>query len=202
MALGAASFFLPCGFTQAVQVYALSTGSALQAGVVMAAFALGTAPGLISVGSLGALVKGRAAAHLFRFVGVAVCAFALVNLVGAAQILRPGWFAQTDTPLATERSENVVDQDGWQVVTTVQDWNGYTPEISAVYVNQPVRWEIDAQALSCASTMNLEAMGLGAVRLGLGINVFEFTPTKVGRLSYTCGMGMFAARIDVIEPPT
>ncbi|MDR2379327.1 MAG: sulfite exporter TauE/SafE family protein, partial [Bifidobacteriaceae bacterium] len=31
LALGAATFFLPCGFTQAVQVYALSTGSALQA---------------------------------------------------------------------------------------------------------------------------------------------------------------------------
>ena len=30
--LGAASFFLPCGFTQAVQIYALSTGSPLFAG--------------------------------------------------------------------------------------------------------------------------------------------------------------------------
>ncbi|MEI7901937.1 MAG: sulfite exporter TauE/SafE family protein [bacterium] len=34
--LGAASFFLPCGFTQAVQIYALSTGNPLTAGMIMA----------------------------------------------------------------------------------------------------------------------------------------------------------------------
>ena len=42
--VGAATFFLPCGFTQAVQVYALSTASPLAAGAIMATFALGTTP--------------------------------------------------------------------------------------------------------------------------------------------------------------
>jgi sulfite exporter TauE/SafE len=200
LALGAATFFLPCGFTQAVQVYALSTGSALQAGLVMAAFAFGTAPGLLSVGLLGSFAKGRAAAHVFRFVGVAVCAFALVNLLGAARILRPDWFAQPTAPLATQRSDNVVDVDGVQVMSTVQNGAGYTPKAAAVYVGQPVRWEVDAQSWSCASTMNLEAIGLGVVSLEPGLNVFEFTPNEVGVLAYTCGMGMFPARIDVIEP--
>ena len=36
---GAATFFLPCGFTQAVQLYAFSTGSPRAAGVIMATFA-------------------------------------------------------------------------------------------------------------------------------------------------------------------
>ncbi|MDR2565626.1 MAG: sulfite exporter TauE/SafE family protein [Bifidobacteriaceae bacterium] len=202
MALGAASFFLPCGFTQAVQVYALTSGGPMRAGLVMAVFALGTAPGLLGVGALGSLTSGRAAAHVFRFVGVAVCAFSLINLAGAAQILRPGWFAGPAAPLAQVRSENVADQDGWQVLRTVQDGTGYSPKTAAVYLGQPVRWEVDSQALGCASIMNLEAMGLGTVRLQTGLNVFEFTPTEVGALAYTCGMGMFPARIDVIEPPS
>jgi len=33
--LGAATFFLPCGFTQVVQLYAMTTASPLQSGVVM-----------------------------------------------------------------------------------------------------------------------------------------------------------------------
>ena len=41
-ALGAATFLLPCGFTQAVQLYALTTGSAVSAGLIMGVFALGT----------------------------------------------------------------------------------------------------------------------------------------------------------------
>ena len=49
--VGAATFFLPCGFTQAVQVYALSTASPLAAGAIMATFALGTTPGLLALGS-------------------------------------------------------------------------------------------------------------------------------------------------------
>ncbi|MDR1293588.1 MAG: sulfite exporter TauE/SafE family protein, partial [Bifidobacteriaceae bacterium] len=54
--LGAGSFFLPCGFTQAVQMYALSTGSPLRAGLTMAVFAVGTTPGLFAVGAAGSLV--------------------------------------------------------------------------------------------------------------------------------------------------
>jgi sulfite exporter TauE/SafE/copper chaperone CopZ len=199
--LGAASFFLPCGFTQAVQVYALASGSAVQAGLIMAAFALGTTPGLLGAGALGSLVSGRRAHHFFRFVGVAVCALALVNLMGAAQILRPGWFTRQPVETSTARSSNVEDSGERQVLKTVQNGAGYSPKVAAVYAGRPVRWEIDSQSLGCASTMNLEAMGLGVVSLKDGLNVFEFTPEATGVLAYTCGMGMFPAQIDVIEPP-
>src|SRR3954453_21289998 len=40
--LGAGSFLLPCGFTQAVQVYALSTGDPIRGALIMGGFALGT----------------------------------------------------------------------------------------------------------------------------------------------------------------
>src|SRR5665811_1525078 len=46
---GAATFFLPCGFTQAVQLYAFSTGSPGTAGAIMATFVIGTAPALSAV---------------------------------------------------------------------------------------------------------------------------------------------------------
>ena len=47
--VGAATFFLPCGFTQAVQIYAISTANPLTAGLVMATFAVGTTPGLLAL---------------------------------------------------------------------------------------------------------------------------------------------------------
>jgi sulfite exporter TauE/SafE len=42
--LGAATFVLPCGFTQSMQIYALSTGSFWTGALTMSAFALGTLP--------------------------------------------------------------------------------------------------------------------------------------------------------------
>jgi sulfite exporter TauE/SafE/copper chaperone CopZ len=199
LGLGAASFFLPCGFTQAVQIYALGTGDPLQAGLVMAVFALGTAPGLFSVGAAAALIRGRAAPHIFRAVGVLVIAFALVNITGAVRALQPALGAPT--ALATARSDNVTDDGDVQILRTTQTGVGYSPKQAAVYAGRPVRWEIQSEELSCASSMNLEAMGLGTVNLELGLNVFEFTPTKVGTLAYTCGMGMWPASIQVLPDP-
>ena len=62
---GALTFFLPCGFTQAMQLYAVSTGSFWQGMAIMGLFAIGTAPGLLSVGGLTAMVKGRTARIFF-----------------------------------------------------------------------------------------------------------------------------------------
>ncbi|NCP77121.1 sulfite exporter TauE/SafE family protein [bacterium] len=41
---GALTFFLPCGFTLAMQAYAITTGSFITGALTMMAFALGTAP--------------------------------------------------------------------------------------------------------------------------------------------------------------
>src|SRR3989344_3284332 len=42
--VGVATFFLPCGFTQSMQIYTLSTGSFLTGALTMFTFPLGTLP--------------------------------------------------------------------------------------------------------------------------------------------------------------
>jgi sulfite exporter TauE/SafE/copper chaperone CopZ len=58
MFVGGLTFFLPCGFTQAMQLYAMSTGNFLSGALIMGAFALGTAPGLLGIGGLTSAIKG------------------------------------------------------------------------------------------------------------------------------------------------
>jgi sulfite exporter TauE/SafE/copper chaperone CopZ len=195
--LGAATFLLPCGFTQVVQLYALSTGSPLRAGLVMAVFAAGTVPGLLGVGGLVAAVRGTSAPRLFRFAGVAVLGFAAVNLAGALTVLAPGLLSTAGAASATV-SANVTFEDGVQVLHTVQVADGYQPATATVEVGTPVRWEIDSQAAGCASALYAPAMGLQTVLLEPGINTLEFTPTEVGRLYYSCAMGMYSGVVDVI----
>src|SRR3989344_1734943 len=45
--VGVATFFLPCGFTQSMQIYTLTTGSFLTGSLIMFTFALGTLPVLL-----------------------------------------------------------------------------------------------------------------------------------------------------------
>lgn len=70
--LGATTFFLPCGFTQAMQLYAMSTGNPITGALTMGVFALGTAPGLLGVGGLTSIVKGSVARLFFKGAGVVV----------------------------------------------------------------------------------------------------------------------------------
>lgn len=85
LALGVSTFFLPCGFTQSMQVYALSTGSFISGGLVMLAFALGTLPALAAVSASPALgpTGGKRSSVFFKTAGLVVIAFALLNVAGA-----------------------------------------------------------------------------------------------------------------------
>jgi len=200
--LGAVSFFLPCGFTQAVQLYALSTGSPLRAGAIMGAFALGTTPGLLSIGGVTLAARQRSRERLFRLAGVAVLAFATINVSGALGVLVPGLgSAGASAPSAI--SKNVTLRDGVQVLAVTQGADGYRPQQSVVYAGIPVRWEIHSTALTCAAWLVAPEMGVptNTVLEPGKTATFEFTPSSTGTLNYRCGMGMYSASVRVIPEP-
>jgi sulfite exporter TauE/SafE/copper chaperone CopZ len=196
--LGAATFFLPCGFTQAVQVFALSTGSPLHSAAIMTAFALGTAPGLLAVGGLPALISGRARPMLLQLVGVVVLGFAMANATAGLRLagFSPS-FGQESPPPAPA----VTFEDGVQVLRTYQVVNGYLPEHASLYAGVPTRWIIESQdARSCAIFLQVPALGL-SVTLREGENAIDLPPLEPGRINYSCSMGMYGGRLTVVERP-
>lgn len=86
--VGIATFFLPCGFTQSMQLYTLTTGSFLQGGLTMLAFALGTLPvlTLISFSSFS-IQKSSKAGVFFKTAGLIVIMFALFNLINSLVVI-------------------------------------------------------------------------------------------------------------------
>jgi sulfite exporter TauE/SafE/copper chaperone CopZ len=86
--VGIATFFLPCGFTQSMQIYTLSTGSFLKGGLTMLSFALGTLPvlALISFSSFS-IQKSSKAGIFFKSAGLIVIMFAIFNLINSLVIV-------------------------------------------------------------------------------------------------------------------
>ncbi len=80
--VGVVTFFLPCGFTQSMQIYALTTGSFVRGALTMFVFALGTLPvlALLSFSSLGIHKKAQSGIF-FKTAGLIVIFFALFNLI-------------------------------------------------------------------------------------------------------------------------
>lgn len=90
--VGIATFFLPCGFTQSMQIYTLSMGSFLQGGFTMLAFALGTFPvlALLSFSSFN-IQNSKRAGVFFKSAGLIVILFALFNIINS--LVAMGWIA-------------------------------------------------------------------------------------------------------------
>ncbi len=91
--IGIGTFFLPCGFTQAMQVAALSSGSFTSGFLIMLSFALGTLPmlAIISFGSVS-FAHGKHAPLFFKSAGIVVIGlgiFALLAGLAGLGIINP-----------------------------------------------------------------------------------------------------------------
>ncbi len=91
--VGVGTFFLPCGFTQSMQIAALSSGSFVGGMLIMLAFALGTLPmlALLSFGS-ASFAHSKHAPLFFKSAGVVVIGlgvFALLAGLAGLGIINP-----------------------------------------------------------------------------------------------------------------
>ena len=200
--MGASTFFLPCGFTQAMQLYAVSTGSFTAGAAIMGVFALGTAPGLLSIGGLTAAIKGAFAQKFFKFAGVAVSLLAIFNLNNGLNLLGKNPISSIkglfSSPVSANASDIKIEQ-GVQIVRMDQTAGGYSPNSFTVSVGVPVRWIITSKdPNTCASSIVSSKLG---VRQSLhpGENIIEFTPSEVGTIKFSCSMGMYTGQFKVVD---
>lgn len=193
LVLGAATFFLPCGFTQSVQLLAMATGSPLQAGVMMAVFALGTLPALLGIGYVMSTAATKALPTVTYAIGAVVIVLGIANILNGATLMG---FAWPVTELASSSVASVVGEE--QVVAMAVTSAGvYEPSVLRVRQGVPVRWEITRDAwVGCASTLVLPAFGVNQ-SLQEGENVISFTPTRTGSFRFSCAMGMVRGTLVV-----
>lgn len=191
MLTGAATFFLPCGFTQAMQLYAIGTGDFRAGAIAMGAFALGTAPALLGIGGLSSIIRGTAARVFYSVVGVLVIVFGIYNVrIGLAVI-------PASNPPAVEDPNFTPVDEGAQVITMTQTSSGYEPSELTAKVGVPVRWVITSESsFTCASSLVVPSLGIQK-NLKKGENVIAFTPTKAGPIPFSCSMGMYRGIILV-----
>ncbi len=198
--LGALTFFLPCGFTQAMQLYAISTGSFLQGSLIMAVFALGTAPGLLSIGCITSWVKGTFAKKFFRFAGVVVIMLASFNISNGYNLTGFNFFDfEKGNYEQSQTDPNVEIVDGAQVVNMTQNRFGYDPNQFIVQRGVPVKWVINSETTSsCAASLVFPSFNISK-NLKIGENIIEFTPNQVGDFKFSCSMGMYRGKFIVVD---
>lgn len=203
--LGASTFFLPCGFTQAMQLFAIASGSALSGALIMGIFALGTAPGLLAVGGITSIVKGQFSRIFFKTAGIIIIVFALFNISNAITLfglnssIQATQKAPAKNNVSQEEDPNVKLVDGVQEVRMVQVANGYEPNRITVKKGVPVRWIITSEyPFSCASAFVVPKLNIQK-HLTSEETVIEFTPTGSESIPFSCSMGMYRGIINITD---
>ena len=196
MLAGALTFFLPCGFTQAVQLFVVTQGSPMIGALSMGAFALGTAPGLLGIGGISAAATGGFRKFFFKAAGLIVIALGIFNFQNGMTLMKLG--SASKVGVEQKNEANVPAKDA-QVVRITQKGNGYFPNQVTVKRGKPVRLIIDSvESYSCAVSLSIPKAGIRKT-LKPGENVFEFTPDKSGDIPFSCSMGMYRGVINVID---
>lgn len=194
--LGALTFFLPCGFTQLVQMSAVTSGGFLNGSLLMGAFALGTAPGLLGIGAVASVLRGMVGRIFFKVAGVAVIFLAILNLRGGINLT--GWTLPS-LPQPSSDITTTTITDGVQIVRMEQYGYGYRPSSFRIKRGVPVRWIIDStESRSCASSIRVPSLGISRT-LQSGQNIIEFTPQDTGPIRFTCSMGMYSGTFTVTD---
>jgi len=193
IALGSFSFFLPCGFTQSMQLFAMSSGNFMTGAMTLLLFALGTGPVLFGLGVATTRFKNMNTVVLQKAIGFIVLFFAFYTLSSGLAIKG----IDINFWSGKEAVSSVVNTANAQEISMTVDYSGYTPSVFKLKKGVPVKWIIDGtKASGCTSEVIVPDLGIRE-SLKPGNNIIEFTPQKAGTINFSCWMGMVRGKFIV-----
>lgn len=200
--LGGITFFLPCGFTQSMQIVSLASGSFWSGASIMSAFALGTTPALFALGAAASWARAEKMTYVSKAAGIVVILFAAYTL-NSGLAIRP---VSSSTPQnlslpplrpdirrdTSPRAGEAVQKIDMKITS-----RGFEPSVFKVKNGIPVRFAVNGDgATGCTNKIVIPDLGIEK-EIKKGENIVEFTPKKVGPIAYSCWMGMVRGKIIV-----
>jgi sulfite exporter TauE/SafE len=196
--VGLLNGLMPCGPLQAMQLYALGTGSFTAGSISMFLFSLGTVPLMFGFGAISTLLSKKFTYKMMKVSAILVMVLGIIMMNRGLNLSG----INLDLALAAPQtsSSNIAKvQDGVQFVNTKIEPGNYSPII--VQKGIPVKWTITATAddlNGCNNPVTIPKYNK-QYKLVPGDNLIEFTPAEEGTINYTCWMGMISSTIKVVS---
>jgi len=192
--IGLLNGLMPCGPLQAMQIYALGTGSFYRGALSMFFFSIGTVPLMFGFGAVSSLVSSKFSRRMMKASAV------LVIILGIVMTGRGFNLSGLNIAFANQKAKNIARiENGVQLVTTEMKSGSYDPIV--VQKGVLVRWTIKAdesELNGCNNPVTIPKYNI-VKKLVPGDNVIEFMPLETGNINYTCWMGMINGYIKVVD---
>lgn len=202
--LGLFTVLIPCGVTQAMMILAVGTQSAFYGAAIMFAFTLGTSPVFFTLGYATTQMLKKKSLTIATGIVIAILAVLSIN---TGQILRGsphtlqnyagalGSIFKSDSGVGTLAQVN----NGFQEVTIKVNSTGYVSSANTIKAGVPVRLKlVTNNTQGCSRAFTIPSLNISKILPQTGEETLEFTPSQAGSLVYTCSMGMFTGRLNII----
>jgi hypothetical protein len=179
-----------------MQLVAIGTGNFIGGAIVMGMFAIGTAPGLLTVGGITSVVKGKFAQRFFRFAGVLVIALAGYNIWNGFNLL--GYRFSLDSFNGSNKATTRISGPVTTLKTTFTLEGDISQKTFNVKSGQPYVLEVDARddGQGCMSTIMIPGVYDTPILIKKGIVKLEFVIDRPGIYQITCAMGIVRGTIN------
>ncbi len=200
LALGLVNGFMPCGPLQAMQLYALACGSALEGALSLFFFCLGTVPLMFATGSVLGALKARWRRVLMQVGGTLLLLFGIVAAGNGLAL------AGVDVPLPTSTSFSptgaagqavhaAMGDDGTQYATVEVDYGSYQDIVLESGVPARITFHVpEGKLIGCNASLSIPGLNV-EVELQSGDTTVDLPAMEAGTYSYSCWMGMIKATI-------
>lgn len=193
--LGILTILIPCGVTQAMMLYAIGTSNPFWGAVILFAFVLGTSPVFFAIGIASSkLFKKKA----FNYIAAAFIFVIGVISINSGQVLRgsvhtlQNYYSVIVGTKQTSKLGNVVNIK----ITN----RGYKSDVNTLKLGVPVKLILTTtNVTSCTRAFTIPDLNYFKILPATGTEVVEFTPKKLGNMTYTCSMGMYSGSFNVVK---
>lgn len=204
--IGALSFFLPCGFTQLMQLAAVTSGSFISGALIMTFFALGTLPVLFSIGIGSSYAQNKNFYFLKKFIALIIIFFSIYSInsglvISGSKYSVDFWsnfLNRINNNNFVNNTADLINEDGYQTIILDIDYRFRQNEF-IIKKDVPVKFIINAvNVTGCSDEVVIRSLGLTTGKLKNGEQaLIEFIPTQTGTITFSCWMGMIIGRLIV-----
>ncbi|HYF81511.1 MAG TPA: sulfite exporter TauE/SafE family protein [Clostridia bacterium] len=198
--IGLATGLMPCGPLQTMQIFALGTGSILKGAFSLFVFSMGTVPLMMGLGTISGYISSGLNKKLLKLSSVLVIILGLI-IVNRGLVLQGNGTLGNFINSKQVTSEIMLPEimNGFQVINTSANSNGYEPNYFILEKGRPVNWVITGDSVnSCNSEIVIPKLNISQ-KIKEGYNIIKFTPEETGELGFSCWMGMLDGKFIVVD---
>lgn len=210
--LGAATIFIPCGTTLAIEALAISSGNAISGMLIMTSFILGTIPLFFGLGTITSILGDKFRARFLKLAAILVFYLGITSLNGSLVAIDSPLTLQKiynnfpleinlpqSSPTETSPENTAQDTETNQNVKIFITSRGYSPNYLKVKNGIPVSLSLESKdAYNCAAAFRIPSLKIAKNVMPNTTETVQFTPQKTGKIAFTCSMGMYTGVIEVI----